>query len=300
MDISYNAGDGVSIPLAVIVLLAEDAGSRILEIYNSDTDAKIMNKADSSPLTLADTASNALLCDRLSDLFPEIPIMSEENKNANYDVRMTWNLYWCLDPLDGTKEFLRRNGEFTVNIALMAAVEKNAPEKGARPVLGVVHAPVLGKTYFAADGLGAYMRTGIQPDIDSKLTEPKQTCTRGNVTSIRSKEFAESDSGLVLVCSRSHLDDRTREFLSRFDDARTMSMGSSLKFMLVATGEAHIYPRLAPTMEWDTAASQVVVEEAGGVVLLYDTGKVMRYNKEDLRNDHFCVYGKRITPASNS
>jgi 3'(2'), 5'-bisphosphate nucleotidase len=180
------------------------------------------------------------------------------------------------ESLDGTKEFLNRNGEFTVNIALMAAIDPQNPSFGARPVAGVVHAPVLGKTYFAADGLGAYVK-------GSDAVVERVTAT----------EFSETDAGLTVVCSRSHMNDVTKQFVSKFAAPSTVSMGSSLKFMLIADGTAHVYPRLAPTSEWDTAASQIIVEEAGGVVLVHATGIPMRYNKPDILNPSFTVYGKR-------
>lgn len=200
--------------------------------------------------------------------------MSEETKAADYSIRSNWFSYWCVDPLDGTKEFIKRNGEFTVNIALMLV---DPTSKSARPVLGVVFAPVLNRCYAAVQSHGAFVE-------DEK----------SQVSNMTVKSFSEKDQGLVLVCSRSHLDEKTQKFLNAFENATTKSMGSSLKFMLVANGDAHIYPRLAPTMEWDTAASQIVVEEAGGQVLNADTNQPMTYNKENLRNPFFYVYGKRV------
>lgn len=267
---------GEQVAIAPIVKLAEAAGVAIMEIYNSPTEGwALQSKTDDSPLTKADLSANAVICAALEKLSP-FPIMSEENKNADFSTRAEWAAYWCVDPLDGTKEFIKRNGEFTVNIALMAAADPANPAAGAAPVLGVVHAPVLRKTYFAAAARGAFVAA------DGGAPQP-----------MRCLQFSEADAGLVLVCSRSHLDERTQKFVAGFKDATTRSMGSSLKFMLVAAGEAHVYPRLAPTMEWDTAASQVVVEEAGGAVLDADTGKPMRYNKSELRNPHFFVYGAR-------
>jgi 3'(2'), 5'-bisphosphate nucleotidase len=282
MDKVYTAPDGTAVPLGALVALAESAGAAILSIYDAPDAAavSVTIKSDDSPLTAADTAANAVICGKLAADFPHIPIMSEENKNAAWDVRKDWRLYWCVDPLDGTKEFVRRNGEFTVNIALMASVDGTSGV--ARPVVGVVSAPVVGKTYFAADGVGAYVGEG----------------GGGQARAISAAKFTDSDEGLVLVVSRSHMDARTEEFVAGYAAPVTKSMGSSLKFMLVATGEAHVYPRLAPTMEWDTAASQIVVEEAGGTVLVHETGKVMRYNKEDLLNPSFRVYGAREQAAA--
>jgi 3'(2'), 5'-bisphosphate nucleotidase len=280
MERTYTAPDGTPVPMRDLVSLSEAAGAAILAIYNAPeaAAASVTLKSDDSPLTAADTAANAVICAALADKYPHVPIMSEENRNAGYEVRKGWRLYWCVDPLDGTKEFVRRNGEFTVNIALMASVDGVGGD--AWPVAGVVHAPVLGKTYFAAKGLGAWVVAGGAGE--RKVGER-----------VSSAEFSEADEGLVLVVSRSHMDAWTEEFVAGYSDPVTKSMGSSLKFMLVATGEAHVYPRLAPTMEWDTAASQIVVEEAGGEVLVHETGKVMLYNKEDLLNPFFRVYGAR-------
>lgn len=272
MDSSITVNES-KIELAPIVSLSRKAGEAILKIYKNPTeDWNVQTKTDDSPLTQADLAANAEICATLEELYPDIPIMSEETKAAPYEERSKWTHYWCVDPLDGTKEFVKRNGEFTVNIALMKSLEH-----GAQPILGVVHAPVLGVTYYAAEGVGAYKK-----DADGE-------------EKIAVKDFSEDDEGLILVCSRSHLDERTQKFLDKFKNATTKSMGSSLKFMLVASGEAHIYPRMAPTMEWDTAASQIVVEEAGGIVLDADTMKPLRYNKENLRNPYFFVYGKRTS-----
>lgn len=267
---------GVQIALAPIIKLSVEAGRAIMKIYDEPTeDWAIQSKTDDSPLTKADLAANNVICTYLRGMESSFPIMSEEIKNDDYSTRTNWTAYWCVDPLDGTKEFIKRNGEFTVNIALMAAVDPENPAAGATPVLGVVHAPVLGRTYFGAKGVGAYLKEG------------------DDVGAIRCLQFSEKDEGLVLVCSRSHLDERTQAFLDSFKNAQTKSMGSSLKFMLVASGEAHIYPRMAPTMEWDTAASQIIVEEAGGEVLNCETNKPMMYNKENLRNPYFYVYGTR-------
>lgn len=277
MDSHYTvptaAGPTVDVTIAPIIDLAKQAGAAIMEIYDKPTDDwAVQTKSDDSPLTKADLSANAVICDYLKEHYPNIPIMTEEAKVDEYSLRTQWKSYWCIDPLDGTKEFIKRNGEFTVNIALM----QTGPDfPDARPVLGVVFAPALNKSYFAVKECGAYSEAD------------------GTVTQINAKHFSESDSGLVLVCSRSHLDERTQTFLDSFEAATTKSMGSSLKFMLVASGEAHIYPRLAPTMEWDTAASQIVVEESGGEVINADTSKPLSYNKEELRNPFFYVYGQR-------
>lgn len=282
MDQTYTAPDGTSIALSWLVGVSESAGRAILAIYNAPdavAAAAATSKADSSPLTAADTAANDVIVAALAAATPAIPVMTEEAAAAPADARAAWALYWCVDPLDGTKEFLRRNGEFTVNIALMSRADPAAGSRATRPVAGVVHAPVLGRTYFAADGLGAWAAPAGGAPVSA-----------GRVSAAA---FGEADAGLVLVVSRSHMDARTEEFVARFASPETRSMGSSLKFMLVATGDAHVYPRLAPTMEWDTAASQIIVEEAGGEVLVHETSEPMRYNKEDLLNPFFLVYGAR-------
>lgn len=262
-----------TVDVASIVQLSKDAGKVIMEIYDTPTeDWAVQSKSDDSPLTKADLSANTVICTYLQAKYPAIPIMTEEAKADDFSLRSAWKSYWCVDPLDGTKEFIKRNGEFTVNIALM----QTAPDTpDASPVLGVVFAPVLGKCYFAVKGSGAFC---------------EQDAT---VSAMSAKSFSEKDEGLILVCSRSHLDERTQAFLKSFKEAKTKSMGSSLKFMLVASGEAHIYPRLAPTMEWDTAASQIVVEESGGEVIHADTIKPLTYNKEQLLNPFFYVYGNR-------
>ncbi|KAI0567646.1 3'(2'),5'-bisphosphate nucleotidase CysQ [Gracilaria domingensis] len=275
MSVSINVC-GENVALAPIVDIAVKAGDAILSIYEKPTENwGMQSKSDDSPLTQADLAANEVICAALNSLH-SFPIMSEETKAAPYAERSAWPAYWCVDPLDGTKEFIKRNGEFTVNIALMQAVDPTDVSLGSRPVLGVVYAPVLKVVYSAAFDCGAFKHTvGSDPE--------QMNC----------KTFSEEDEGLVLVCSRSHLDERTQKYVSGFKNAATKSMGSSLKFMLVASGEAHIYPRMAPTMEWDTAASQIVVEEAGGQVLHAETNKPLRYNKEELRNPYFYVFGRR-------
>lgn len=267
MDSVYVA-DGENIKLGAIVEIAEAAGLKILEIYEKDDaewDQKV--KSDDSPLTQADLQANAVICEKLNALFPSIPIMSEENKQAPYEERIKWSHYWCVDPLDGTKEFIKRNGEFTVNIALCHTVDKSAS-----PVLGVVHTPVARKTHMASRGAGSYVKMGDE------------------VTKISALKYKDSDEGLILVCSRSHLDDKTKAFMANYKNPETTSMGSSLKFILVAEGLAHVYPRLAPTMEWDTAAAQIVVEEAGGKVVQFENRQPVVYNKADLLNPFFICY----------
>ena len=242
-----------------IVEIAEDAGRAVMEIYTGP-DFNTTYKNDRSPLTLADTASNTLITERLKALVPGLPVLSEEAAAVPYEERRQWKTYWLVDPLDGTKEFIKRNGEFTVNIALIGEHS---------PVLGVVNAPSLGVTYYASAGEGAF----------------KKERGKGGVK-IGVRQWQEG--GLKIVASRSHGSEALTRFLAKIGPAEYIGMGSSLKLCLVADGTADLYPRLGPTMEWDTAAAQCVVEEAGGFVT--DTsGKRLLYNKEDLHNSDFIV-----------
>jgi len=248
-----------------IIALAEKAGEAVMGIY-PQSDYAESYKEDSSPVTRADMASHDICTGLLSNLTPELPILSEESKMIPYAERKSWKNYWLIDPLDGTKEFIKRNGEFTVNIALI--------EEGT-PVLGVVCAPALDITYYAAKGKGAFKKEND-----------------GNVRKIRVSDYKRDT--LKIVASRSHKGERLENFLKRLSSKigafECVSMGSSLKLCLVAEGVAHIYPRLGPTMEWDTAAAQCVVEEAGGRVV--DTrGNPLRYNKETLLNEDFIALG---------
>lgn len=244
-----------------IVALSADAGRAILAVYETDFD--VHTKADESPLTKADMASNQRILQGLRELAPDIPIITEEAGLPPFEVRRHWNRYWLIDPLDGTKEFVNRNGEFTVNIALI---------DHGKPVFGVVHVPVTGKTYIGCEGRGAEVRTPGQPAKALHVAR-------------------ESVSPVRVVGSRSHRGASLDAFLDALGDYEMHPMGSSLKFCVVAEGRADIYPRLGPTSEWDTAAAQAVVEQAGGQVLQLD-GKPLNYNaKENILNPHFLVVG---------
>lgn len=243
-----------------VIDLAERAGGEILAVYRGDFDVE--TKADDSPLTAADRAAHACITRDLRALAPGIPVLSEEAGFPAYAERRHWTRYWLVDPLDGTKEFVKRNGEFTVNIALMEAGE---------PILGVVHAPVLGRSYLGVRGEGAERR-------DS-----------GGRTSLRTR--ALGDGPLTLVVSRSHRDAAVDRLLERLPECTTTSVGSSLKFCLVAEGLADLYPRFGPTSEWDTAAAQCLVEAAGGRVTRLDL-EPLRYNrKESVLNPDFLAFG---------
>ena len=244
-----------------IVALARKAGDAILEVYATEFD--VQAKDDESPLTQADLASHGIIDAGLRALTPDIPIISEESGLPDYETRRQWHRYWLIDPLDGTKEFVKRNGEFTVNIALI---------EDGKPVLGVVHVPVQGKTYTGCAGAGSALRVG---DAAAKaISVATNTASPARV-----------------VGSRSHRGSSLDDFFARVGDVEMLPMGSSLKFCVVAEGEADIYPRLGPTSEWDTAAAQAVVEQAGGAVLTLD-GRPLRYNaKADILNPYFLVQG---------
>lgn len=244
--------------------LAHKAGAAILDIYEHASAIEISKKDDDSPLTAADKASNEVICAGLEQLPLSYPIISEENKAVPYEIRKDYDYYWLVDPLDGTKEFIKRNGEFTVNIALIHQ---------GQAVLGIVYAPVLDEMYYASKGQGAF----LQKD---------NTTTR-----LEAPHFRQTDKGLNVVCSRSHLNEETQKFVDALDAPDLVPKGSSLKFLLLATGEAHLYPRIAPTMEWDTAAAQAVLEEAGGKVLQYGSNEALQYNKENLLNPSFVAQG---------
>ncbi|MCB9557803.1 MAG: 3'(2'),5'-bisphosphate nucleotidase CysQ [Deltaproteobacteria bacterium] len=244
--------------------IAREAGAAIMAIYRDPKTVQVQDKDDRSPLTNADRAANAVICRALEGLSERWPIISEENKNADAEVRTAYQRCWMVDPLDGTKEFIKRNGEFTVNIALI--------DQG-HPLIGVVYAPDLDQLYWSVPGVGAFMQL-----------------PGGTSTAIRAATFSRSDKHLAVVCSRSHLNAETQAFIDDLDQPQTVESGSSLKFMLLARGAAHLYPRLAPTMEWDTAAAQAILEAAGGSVRRLD-GEPLRYNKRELLNPHFVAAG---------
>jgi len=246
--------------LSQAVALAKQAGEAIMVVYRSG-DAGETSKADDSPLTLADLASHHAIVAGLAKVAPDIPVLSEEAADISYAERSGWTRFWLVDPLDGTKEFIKRNGEFTVNIALI--------ENGV-PVLGVVYAPVLDTCYYGARDAGSFVQRGVEAELQ-----------------IHVKRIADGEP-IEVVASRSHSDARTAALLERLGDHRCVSMGSSLKLCLVAEGAAHFYPRLGPTMEWDTAAAHAVVIAAGGTVC-DSNGTELHYNKPDLHNPEFFV-----------
>ena len=253
------------IVLDSIINVSKNAGQNILDIYNDENKFNnIEIKKDNSPLTLADKASNNIICSSLKKLYPDIPILSEEGKTIDYYERKKWNNFWLIDPLDGTKEFIKRNGEFTVNIALI---------KDSKPILGVVYAPVLDITWYGSKDIGSFK---IEGDSNSKKINV--------INSI------DNNKNIKIVSSRSHSNNpKLEEYTSQFNKFQLIKMGSSIKICLVADGSAHYYPRFGPTMEWDTAAAHAIVKYAGGNILNINSKLELRYNKENLLNPGFLV-----------
>ena len=244
-----------------IIAIAKEAGDAIMQIYSQDFEVEY--KQDSSPLTLADKKANDIIENRLNQLSVNLPILSEEGKEIPYEERKHWEYFWLVDPLDGTKEFVKKNGEFTVNIAL---IHKDTP------VLGVVYAPALGICYWAKQGEGAFkdgQRLPLKTEIQRETYK--------------------------IVASRSHMSDETQAFIDNIDtdkDKELISIGSSLKICLVAEGEADIYPRLGPTMEWDTGAAHTIVNESNCKLTEYsqcNIKKQLTYNKVNLLNKWFIL-----------
>ena len=239
------------------------AGDKILEIYNDNNyKSSIEIKKDASPLTIADKASNSVIVDSLKKITNEIPILSEEEKEIDYSIRKKWNRFWLVDPLDGTKEFINRNGEFTVNIAL---IENNTP------IMGIVYSPVKEKLWYGLKDHGSFIINNKQKPIKISKKEP-------------------SNGTIKIVSSRSHANnEKLKNYLKQFEKYELVNMGSSIKMCLVADGTAHYYPRFGPTMEWDTGAAHAVVKYANGNIYNIDTNEELIYNKENLLNPGFVV-----------
>jgi 3'(2'), 5'-bisphosphate nucleotidase len=254
-----------NVDIQKIIEISRAAGLRVMAIYH-EVQIDVSKKADNSPLTQADMESNAVIVESLNHFYPSIPVISEEaSVGQDYQLRKNWDTFFLVDPLDGTKEFISRNGEFTINIALV---------KQGRPVLGVVYAPALDVLYYAEHGQGAYK---IQKESHIKLVPQRK------------------DAVFRVVTSRSHSCEKTNAFLaelkSQGKQVATLSSGSALKFGLIAEGTANIYPRFTPTMEWDTAAGHVLINEVGKKLTLIGSDDVLQYNKSDLRNPGFIVHG---------
>ena len=252
--------DRLSIDLALkIVRIAEEAGRAIMQVYES-ADLGVTYKDDKSPLTEADKRSHAIISEALAKLTPEIPVLSEEGKDIPHDTRKDWQRFYLVDPLDGTKEFIKRNGEFTVNIAII--------DRG-RPALGVIHIPARGVSYLAAEDAGAYR-------LDTDGTQKRIEATGAIAT-----------DELAVTASRSHGAEELERFLERLNVRERVSAGSALKFCMIAEGRADIYPRFGPTWEWDTAAGHAIVLEAGGRVVDTEGKDELQYNKPVLKHKGF-------------
>jgi 3'(2'), 5'-bisphosphate nucleotidase len=256
----------VSSDIEAAIALVRAAGEAILAVYASDF--AVEHKDDRSPLTAADRAAHEVLDRGLADLPSALPVLSEESAHIPWEVRSGWSRYWLVDPLDGTREFVKRNGEFTVNVALV--------EDGV-PVAGIVQAPVTGELWWAERGVGAFRRESDGTDTRLASARP-------------------APAELRVAASRSHLDERTRALLARLGPHQTFGLGSSLKFCRLAEGRADVYPRFGPTSEWDTAAAQCVLECAGGAVIDAD-GHPLRCNRgPSLLNGDFLALGDPELP----
>jgi len=244
---------------------AELAGREIMQVYQQHSDIEVTVKDDNSPLTEADRKAHNTIVQKLSQATPDIPILSEESEHFSNEERRNWSAYWLVDPLDGTKEFIQRNGEFTVNIALIV---------NGHPVAGVVHVPTTGITYYGSEEQGAWKRSqGHAPE------------------SIRCRKMSIADSSVTIVASRNHRGDSLEVLLEQlqkhFHSITITSTGSSLKFCMLAEGLADLYPRLGPTSEWDTAAAQAVLQAAGGSVVDTQFRELVYNKKTGLLNPHF-------------
>ncbi|QKG79738.1 3'(2'),5'-bisphosphate nucleotidase CysQ [Tenuifilum thalassicum] len=266
--------------LSIAISAAVRAGFKILQVYNSD-DFQVNLKSDRTPLTLADRLAHEEIKNSLSKTF--IPVLSEEGRNILYEERKSWDYFWIVDPLDGTKEFIKRNGEFTVNIALIYEHV---------PIAGVVYVPVTGKLYFSLINEGAYLADNLLPteDYSESVESIKKLAIR--------LPLATNRENFIIVESRSHSTPETIEFINRvqykYNNVELLPIGSSLKMCLIAEGKADLYPRLSLSNEWDTAAGQAIVEGAGLSVKVYETNERLLYNKEELINPWFIVSNGRL------
>ena len=257
--------------LEIAIKASLAAGKRIMEIYDNEN-FEVEAKSDDSPLTKADLASHKIIMENLRDT--GIPVLSEEGKDLPYEQRKQWSQLWIVDPIDGTKEFIKKNGEFTVNIALI---------EDQMPMLGVIYVPALEELYYAEKETGSYKASGI--DADSNLDRLHLIAQRLPLT--------KEDSTYTVVASKSHLSPETEEYILELEKehgkVKSISKGSSLKLCMVAAGQADCYPRFAPTMEWDTAAGQAICMYAGKTVMDYKTKEPMLYNRENLLNNWFLL-----------
>ncbi|MDG2342259.1 MAG: 3'(2'),5'-bisphosphate nucleotidase CysQ [Cytophagales bacterium] len=250
-----------SIELELALDAAVKAGENIMEVYNSTESINYEKKADDSPLTVADKKSHNTIIDFLKET--NINIISEESKSIDYDERKNWEEYWLIDPLDGTKEFIKKNGEFTVNIALI---------KNNKPHLGVVYCPVKKILYWNDHEKKVFKREG-EDQVELTKRVPVN----------------ENEEGLRVVVSRSHMSEETSDYVNKLTNPELISCGSSLKFLYIADNKADIYPRFGPTMEWDTAAAHSILNALDINVINLETGRELSYNKENLLNPYFII-----------
>lgn len=266
--------------LTTAIRAALEAGKKVNEVYR-EKDFEVESKADESPLTLADRKAHEIIMSYLKET--EYPVLSEEGKDIPYEERSKWNHFWLVDPLDGTKEFIKKNGEFTVNIALIRQGE---------PILGVVFAPYVNELYFGSDLFGAYKVEG-KPGEPMEFEDMDELMKKGYILPL-----SEKRDKLVVMASRSHLNDETKAYVDelkkKHGDAEFVSKGSSLKICMVAEGKADIYPRFGPTMEWDTAAGHAVALAAGFQVTHRDEKTPLLYNKKELLNPYFIVKSPKL------
>ncbi|RBP27017.1 3'(2'),5'-bisphosphate nucleotidase [Marinobacter pelagius] len=242
-----------------VLKIADEASEKVLHIYESDF--KVRYKEDNSPITAADEAAHDIIYKGLRNISRDIPILSEEGKSIPWEERKHWRRFWLIDPIDGTKDFTQRNGEFTVNIAMI---------EDGQPVMGVVTAPALKTAYWGIVGEGAHMRDRTGKILRIRVAEPKDTKR--------------------VVASKNHMNDETLAFIAKLGDHELVQAGSSLKFCRIAEGHADIYPRMGPTSEWDTAAAHAILVAAGGQVQTLE-GEPLRYGKEDILNPWFVAAG---------
>ena len=247
--------------LEIAVSAALEAGDEIMDVYNNTEDINYEKKSDDSPLTIADKRSHNKIVSYLEET--GINVISEESKSIEYNERRNWEEYWLVDPLDGTKEFIKKNGEFTVNIALI---------KNNKPHLGIVYCPTQKTLYYNDHEKNVYKKVG----------EDITTLNKRNSVN-------ESTEGLRVVVSRSHMSEETSEYVSKLSDPKLISCGSSLKFLYIADDKADIYPRFGPTMEWDTGAAHSILNALDIQVINLETGRELSYNKENLLNPHFII-----------
>lgn len=267
-----------TIDILTIVNITYEAGQKILEIYHNHS-VHVEWKNDESPLTIADKQSHHYICEQLLNNYPNIPLISEEGDLLDYEQRKHWHTAWLVDPLDGTKEFIKRNGEFTVNIGLI---------ENATPVLGVIYVPVQDTMYVAYKKIGSYKLTHCSEKLHTIHNEADLLVASYKLPLQHTKE------SFHIAVSRSHFSDETEHFINqvkqRHTNVQTIASGSSIKMCLVAEGIADVYPRLSYSMEWDTAAGEAIVKYSGGSVLDYETNKPMQYNKPNLKNPfHICT-----------